>query len=118
MISYSDIEKSARAEASFDGKLFDGVPPAEKQRYMDRAKLTLEAVGYSSWFPIEAANRREGERILLYVVCPPNEYAEAIGIPEGWEQTEIGYWSDHSKGWDHATLGTPTHFKPLDRPPE
>lgn len=66
------------------------------------------------WMPIETAPK-DGTRVLLYVVHPGDEYAIAVGDPDGWRYIETGYWEGV---WEHEHAGAPTHWMPLPEAPK
>lgn len=71
----------------------------------------------SPWQPIETAPK-DGRDVLLYVVTPlGDEWAMAIGMPEGWSGINVGKFSAF-RGWEHMLSGKPTHWMPLPEPPK
>lgn len=72
----------------------------------------------TEWLPIETAPK-DGTKVLLHVVTPPGDsYATMVGLPEGWESTEAGFWCVDRGEWTTGTAGDPTHWMPLPPPPE
>jgi hypothetical protein len=58
------VEAAARSDATFDGRDFDKLGRADRERYLARARLSVAAAEQAAWRPIEEAPR-DGTRIMV-----------------------------------------------------
>ena len=134
MPSDAEIEAAAKSDCDFDGyNDFSVVGRHIRERYLDRARLALEAAEEvrqrEAWQPIASAPR-DGTLVLLLVA---QHDAENSSMPTEDELAyrTIGHNNHEHDGddtwrfagwcWSHDHYvegrGNPTHWQPLPSPP-
>ncbi len=87
-------------------------------RVSDLRADVLTLLSLLEWRPISEARHVDGERVLLHIVHPADDYARAMGEEDVWTAINVGFWNAAREEWEHETAGSPSHFLPLPPAPQ
>ena len=136
MITDKMVEAAARSDANIDGRPFDRLGSADRERYLARSRAALEATEQAAWEPIDNPPSTPCmvelfSRDLTFTDQNGNEIPGLIE-PYRDERRELGFWDGESfyhmgtahgvfefmgePGWPRERY--PTHWRPLPSSPK